>query len=95
MALPSRVRAAPAKKRSWSAPTATSSEAIRDRIWPVFRLWSSTSSSLCASSASASASRAACRCDGVVRRQVTKARSAARTAASTSSGVDFGDRPVT
>ena len=95
VALPSRLRAAPAKNRSWSAPTVTSSERINDLICPVLRLCSSTSSSAWASIASASLSRADCRCDGVVRRHSPKAASAARTASSTSSGVDLGERPVT
>ena len=58
VALPSRLRAAPAKNRIWSAPTLTSSEATRALICPVLRLCRSTSSSLFASIASASFSRA-------------------------------------
>ena len=95
VALPSRFRAAPAKNRSWSAPTVTSSEWISVLIWPVFRLCSSTSSSACSSIASASLSRACWRCEGVVRFHSTKAAAAAWTASSTSCGVDFGERPVT
>ena len=95
VALPSRLRAAPAKNRTWSAPTLTSSEAIRALICPVLRLCSSTSSSLCSSMASASLSRACCRCDGVVRFQLSNAVAAAWTAWSISSGVDLGERPMT
>ena len=89
------MRAAPAKKRSWSAPAATSSEAIRERTWPVLRCWASTSSSLLASTASASLSSMSWRCPGVVCFQVLKAFLAAVMAASTSACTEIGDCATT
>lgn len=71
------MRAAPAKKRIWSAPTVTSSEAIRCLGWPVLRLWAATSSSLCASMASASFSMARWRSPGIIFPQVRVASFAA------------------
>ncbi len=93
-ALPSSMRAAPAKKRSWSAPTLTSSSAIMDFGWPVLRHSASTSSSQCSSRASASFSSAVWRSLGVVLPQVRNARCAAATAASTSAAVDTGIEPT-
>ena len=90
-ALPSSVRAAPAKKRRLSAPAATSSSAICARGWPVLRYWASTSSSECASSASASLRSSSWRSPGVVLRQVFAAVAAAWKAASTSCSSETGE----
>lgn len=46
--LPSSNRAAPAKKRSWSALISTSSFLTIARNCPVLRIWASTISSACA-----------------------------------------------
>jgi hypothetical protein len=72
-ALPSRVRAAPAKKRIWSTIGGISSDAVRPSGLPVLRLSRATSSSACSSMASASRSSASCRSAGVVSRQVSNA----------------------
>ncbi len=65
-ARPSRTRAAPAKKRTWSTIGGISSLAVRALILPVFSDSSAMSSYACASTASANFSRACCRSLGVV-----------------------------
>ena len=88
LARPSRTRAAPAKKRSWSTHGGSSSSAV---IWiglPVFSDSTRTNSSARDSSASAIFSSAFCRSAGVVSPQDSKAASAARIARSTSSAFD-------
>ena len=76
-ALPSRVRAAPAKKRIWSTIGGISSLAVSPSGLPVFWLSSATSSSACSSTASAKRSRARWRSAGVTSRQVSNALAAA------------------
>jgi hypothetical protein len=76
-ALPSRTRAAPAKKRSWSTIGGISSLAVSALILPVFADSIAISSSACASIASAIPSSACCRSLGVVRPHSPNAASAA------------------
>ena len=66
VARPSRCRAAPAKKRSWSTIGPISSDSVSPTGLPVFCASSSTSSGPCASTAAANASSAFIRSDGVV-----------------------------
>ena len=63
---------------------------VRATGLPVLRHSASTSSSARASTASAIFSRARLRCAGVASRQASRAASALRSAASTSSGPDTG-----
>ena len=84
------VRAAPAKKRRLSAATGISSDFTSSTGLPTFSDSSCASSSACSSIASAIRSSASARSPGVVEAQPSNAASAARTAASTSSGPDFG-----
>src|SRR3954454_16450370 len=84
------VRAAPAKKRRLSAATGSSSDFTSSSGLPTFSDSSCASSSACSSTASASRSSARARSPGVVEDQPGNASFAARTAASTSSGPDFG-----
>jgi hypothetical protein len=86
--LPSSTRAAPAKKRIWSHIGGTSSSRVSWRGLPVLRDSTSTSSSARSSNASAMRSSARWRSLGVVSRQLSKARSAALKAASTSASLD-------
>jgi hypothetical protein len=88
LARPSRIRAAPAKNRIWSTIGGISSEAVTAMDLPVFSLSRAISSSAFASTMSAIFSRAACRSDGVVWLQVSKASDAALYARSTSSALD-------
>ncbi len=94
-AWPSGVRAAPAMNRRQSDAPATSSTAAA-RGLPTFSDSSSPSSSACSSSASASLFRTSHRSAGVVSPQSPKkARSAASTALSMSSAVEFGTAAIT
>ena len=88
--LPSRCRAAAAKKRIWSIIGGISSDAVRAIGLPVFSTSAAISSSARASMASAMRNRASERCDGVVSRQPGKASAAAAIAASTSAWPDSG-----
>ncbi|GAA2540767.1 hypothetical protein GCM10010210_08880 [Pseudonocardia hydrocarbonoxydans] len=90
LALPSSIRAAPAKNRIWSTIGGISSDAVRPRGLPVLRASASTSRSAPASTASAMASSFSMRSPGVVRRHCPNARAAAANAASTSGAVDSG-----
>ena len=87
---PSRMRAAPAKKRIWLTDGGISSLAVRLAGLPVFSHSTATSSSAWASTKSATLSSAPWRSDGVVQRQPWKASAAARYAASMSAAPDFG-----
>jgi hypothetical protein len=89
-ARPSSTRAAPAKKRSWSTITGSSSDVVSPIGLPVFADSTSTSPSPLASTASAMRSNANWRCAGVVSRQVSNALAAARTSLSTSSAPATG-----
>ena len=90
-ARPSSERAAPAKKRIWSAIGGISSLMVRPLGLPVFSASISTSRSALLSIASAIFSRQAIRSLGVVSRQPSSnARRAARIASSTSAGADSG-----
>ena len=89
-ALPCRIRAAPAKKRSSSTHGGSSSARVSATGLPVFRHSAWVSSAARASTASAILSRARLRCAGVASRHVSRAASALRSAASTSSGPDTG-----
>ena len=95
---PSSTRAAPAKKRSWSTDGGTSSLTVSERGLPVSAHSRSTNSCARSSRESAMRSSASWRSAGVVRPQVSKARSAAVHAASTSAGEETGawatTRPV-
>ena len=71
--LPSRTRAAPAKKRSWSIAGGSSSSMVKPMGLPVSRDSTSTNSRDRVSRASAIFSRAFCRSDGVASRQVSNA----------------------
>ncbi len=93
-ALPSRLRAAPAKKRRLSAMTGISSFVAFSIGLPAFSASSRASSFPCSSIRSASASSAAERCAGVVFDHPSNARRAAITALSTSSGVEIGARAI-
>src|SRR5690349_7949407 len=93
--LPSRIRAAPAKKRKWSEAYGISSSMV---IWiglPVSRHSTLLISSARASIASAILSNAAARSCGVVFRHDSKAVAAAPYARSTSSADDIGACPYT
>src|SRR5688500_17147088 len=92
-ALPSSVRAAPAKKRRLSAENGISSAAIAIGL-PTFRDSSRASSSACSSSTSASLSRSSIRSLGVFSRHSAKALRAASTARSTSSALDLGTSAI-
>ena len=72
-ARPSRLRAAPAKKRIWSTIGGISSSMVSWKGLPVFSHSARTRSSARASRASAMRMRARLRSDGVVRRQDVKA----------------------
>ena len=87
-ALPSRWRAAVAKKRSWSTIGGISSERVSATGLPVFSTSTAISSSARASTASAMRNSASDRSAGVVSRHVSNASAAACIAASTSSGPD-------
>src|SRR5665213_4402616 len=89
-ALPSSTRAAPAKKRIWSTIGGSSSDSVSASGFPVFRDSAATISSARASMASAMRSSARCLTDGVASRQISKPRSAARIARSTSAASDTG-----
>src|SRR5829696_3843760 len=82
--LPSSTRAAPAKKRIWSAIAGISSSMVSPMGLPVFSDSARTSSSARSSMASASLSRASCRSLGVESRHDSKALSATSNARSTS-----------
>ena len=88
---PSSIRAAPAKKRTWSMAGASSSLRVRWSGLPVSRLSAATSSSARASIASAIFSRASCRTEGVVSRHTGNAAAAAAIAASTSAAPESGE----
>ena len=88
--LPSRWRAAVAKKRIWSTIGGISSERVRAIGLPVFSTSSAISSSARASTASAMRNRASERSDGVESRHDSNAAAAACIAASTSAGPDSG-----
>ena len=88
--LPSRLRAAAAKKRIWSTIGGISSEAVRATGLPVFSTSTAISSSARDSMASAMRNRARERWDGVVSRHPGKASAAAVIAASTSADPESG-----
>src|SRR5436190_13522562 len=92
-ALPSRMRAAPAKKRRLSAQTGISSLAYESGL-PTFTDSSSASSSVCSSIASASFSSASARSPGVVSSHSGSAFFAASTARSTSPSVPLGTSAI-
>src|SRR5512132_3738503 len=87
---PFRTRAAPAKKRIWSAAGGTSSSRVSWTGLPVFSLSRATSSSALASIASAIWSRAGLRSDGVASRQTSNPLAAAWQAASMSAWPESG-----
>ena len=89
--LPSRTRAAPAKKRIWSTIGGISSLMVTPCGLPVFSHSMSTSSSAFSSMTSASLSSARCRSAGVVHRHFSNAVPEAWQAASMSSALEFGD----
>ncbi len=91
---PSRIRAAPAKKRSSSTIGGTSSVRVMATGLPVLRDSASTRSSARASMASANRSRARLRSAGVASRQVSNASAAACSAASTSAAPETGASQV-
>src|SRR5919198_2256387 len=91
--LPSRIRAAPAKKRMLSAHTGSSSFAYEGGL-PTFVDSSSASSSVCSSIASASFSSASPRSPGVVSSHSGSALLAASTARSTSASVPRGTSAI-
>ena len=90
-AMPSRWRAAPAKKRIWSTESMISSSTRVARGLPVSCDSRSANSSARASIASAMRNRASCRSAGVVSPQSSKASAAAAKAASTSAAPETGD----
>src|SRR5437773_1395211 len=92
-ALPSRMRAAPAKNRRLSAETGISSLAYECGL-PTFSDSSSASSSVCSSIASASLSSASARSPGVVSSHSGSAFFAASTARSTSACVPRGTSAI-
>src|SRR5436190_10385316 len=92
-ALPSRMRAAPAKNRRLSAQTGISSLAYESGL-PTFSDSSSASSSVCSSIASASLSSASARSPGVVSSHSGSAFLAASTARSTSACVPLGTSAI-
>ena len=87
---PSRIRAAPAKNRSWSTLGGTSSVAATASGLPVLRHSASVSSPARRSTASANRSSARERSAGVLPLQVSNAAAAARMASSTSAAVETG-----
>ena len=89
-ALPSSIRAAPAKNRIWSTIGGISSDLVSPIGLPVLRASAATNSSARASSLSAIRSSARLRSDGVASRQPSKATAAEDTAASTSTSRDSG-----
>ena len=93
-ARPSRQRAAPAKKRRLSTITGTSSFLTASIGLPALSASARAISSLWCSIASAIASSACERCAGVVAAHPSKARRAARTARSTSAGLERGARAI-
>jgi len=88
--LPSRCRAAVAKKRTWSTIGGISSERVIPMGLPQFSDSSAMNSSARASMASAMRKSASERSFGVESRQVSKASDAAFIAASTSAAPDSG-----
>jgi hypothetical protein len=88
--LPSRILAAPAKKRIWSTIAGISSSIVSPRGLPVFSDSARTSSSARSSMASAILSSASCLSDGVESRQDSKARPATSNALSTSAPFETG-----
>src|SRR3954471_16036741 len=91
--LPSSTRAAPAKKRKWSAETGISSRAYESGL-PTFCDSSSASSSALSSIADANPSSASARSAGVVSSQSGSAFFAASTARSTSACVPRGTSAI-
>src|SRR6266511_6051329 len=91
---PSRIRAAPAKKRMLSEQTGSSSFAYESGL-PTFRDSSSASSSACSSIAAASFSNISARSPGVVSSHSGSAFLAAWTARSTSSAPARGTSAIT
>ena len=89
-AVPSRMRAAPAKKRIWSHIGGISSSSVSCFGLPVFCDSTSTSSSARSSNASAIRSSARWRSLGVVSRQLSNARAESWKAASTSASRESG-----
>ncbi|MEY3482882.1 MAG: hypothetical protein RLZ40_925 [Actinomycetota bacterium] len=89
--LPSSIRAAPAKKRIWSTIGGISSDVVIETGLPQFSTSIAMNSSLRASMASAMRKSASERSDGVESFHVSKPRSAAFIAASTSACLLFGD----
>ena len=89
-ASPSRLRAAPAKKRIWSTIGGISSSMVSWKGFPVFSDSARTRSSARASRASAMRKSARLRSEGVVRRQELKASAATLTAWSTSAAPETG-----
>jgi hypothetical protein len=87
---PSRTRAAPAKKRSWSTLGGTSSVVASATGLPVLRVSAAMKSGARRSTASANRSSASERSAGVLSRQVSKATAAAVSASSTSAALDTG-----
>ena len=94
-ARPSTVRAAPAKKRSWSTIGGISSSNVTWRGLPASLVSQSVISSARSWNASASLRRSSWRWDGVVYCHVSNAPRAAFTARSTSSPVDSGECAIT
>ena len=88
--LPSRWRAAPAKKRIWSTSWGISSAIVTASGLPVFSHSTRTRSSARASRASAMRKRARLRWEGVASRQAGKAAAAVSMARSMSFGPDTG-----
>src|SRR5450631_689405 len=89
--LPSRWRAAPAKKRIWSTIGGISSARVTATGLPVLALSTATRSSARASRASAIRNKARLLTDGLASRQPGKAAAAAPMAVSTSLAPDTGD----
>ena len=89
-ASPSRLRAAPAKKRIWSTMGGISSSMVSWNGLPVFSDSARTRSSARASRASAMRKSAKLRSEGVVRFQELKASAATRSAASMSAAPETG-----
>ena len=94
-ARPSSSRAAPAKNRTWSIATSSSSLLVSDRSFPVFCDSASTRSSACSAIRSATFKRACWRFDGVLRPQLCLAPAAASYARATSSASEIGAVPKT
>ena len=87
---PSRILAAPAKKRSWSTLGGSSSVTASATGLPVLRVSAAMNSPARRSTASANFSIARERSAGVESRQPSNAAAAARSASSTSAAVDTG-----